>query len=156
MICSNCKGNNASFFYTQKINGIEKSVALCKSCAEKMNIVSPLSPLFASFLDKKTKTVNKNTEKRCNLCALTINDIVAMGKVGCPECYNTFKDELENTIRSIHGSAKHVGLTASGKAGNREISEEEKLRAKLEEAIRAENYEEAARLRDKIKALKEN
>lgn len=162
MLCSKCKTNNASFFYTQNINGKESSVALCKNCAASAGIGvggSMVSPLFNSFFGDAKKSVRTgNTAKKCSLCALTFNDILSMGKVGCPECYNTFKDELVNTIRSIHGTAKHVGLrpdqSTETAVVKKELSEEEILRDKLADAIKAENYEEAAKLRDKIKALK--
>ena len=160
MICSNCKSNNASFFYTQNINGKETSVALCQSCAAKSGITgSMVPPLFNSFFtNAKREKSSYEATKKCSLCALSFGDILKMGKVGCPECYNTFKEELGDTIRSIHGAAKHVGLTPSGtvttEAVKKELSEEEILRERLNEAIKAENYEEAAILRDKIKALK--
>lgn len=160
MLCSKCKTNPATFFYTQSINGNESSVALCQSCAESSGIgVGTVSPLFSSFFGnppKSTRGVQK-TAKKCSLCALTFNDILSMGKVGCPECYNTFREELGNTIRSIHGTAKHAGLTPLGTyeaKAEKPLSEEEVLRGKLNDAIMAENYEEAAALRDKIKALK--
>ena len=90
---------------------------------------------------------------------ITFSDILSLGKVGCPDCYNTFRQELRDTIRSIHGTAKHVGLTPERSTAitpepQKEPSEEEMLRVALEAAIRDENYEEAARLRDRIKELK--
>ncbi|MBQ6893353.1 MAG: UvrB/UvrC motif-containing protein [Clostridia bacterium] len=161
MLCTKCKTNIASFFYTQSINGNESSVALCKSCAENNGIdTSTVSPLFSSFFGNTSKNVRDipRQDKKCSLCALTFNDILSMGKVGCPECYNTFKNELSNTIHSIHGMAKHAGLTpceaTKVKTQTKKPSEEEILRDKLNEAIQAENYEEAANLRDRIKALK--
>lgn len=160
MLCSKCKTNPATFFYTQSINGNESSVALCQHCAESSGIgTSTVSPLFSSFFgtpQRSTRDTQKQS-KKCSLCALTFNDILSMGKVGCPECYNTFREELKNTIRSIHGTAKHAGLTPLGNfefKEEKQLSEEEVLRGKLNEAISAENYEEAAALRDKIKALK--
>ncbi len=160
MICSNCKNNNASFFYTQNINGQETSVALCQSCATKSGITgSMVSPLFNSFFaNAKREKISYEATKKCSLCAISFSDILKMGKVGCPECYNTFKEELGDTIRSIHGAAKHVGLTPSGtitsETNKKELSEEEILREQLSEAIKAENYEKAAILRDRIKMLK--
>lgn len=158
MLCSKCKTNNATFVYTQNINGKESTIALCKSCAKASGLdTSLVSPLFNSFFSNTKRNIQTEKDiKKCTLCALTFNDILAMGKVGCPECYKTFKDELNSTIRSIHGSAKHVGLTPTGfhQEEKEEPSEEELLRKKLNLAIEAENYEEAATLRDAIKALK--
>lgn len=160
MICSKCKSNTASFFYTQSINGKESSVALCKSCAEKAGIgTSMVSPLFNSFFaPAKRSRSTVDFQKKCSLCALTFNDILSMGKVGCPECYNTFKEELGDTIRSIHGTMKHIGLSPIGNTNDtatpKKETEEEILRERLNAAILDENYEEAAVIRDQIKALK--
>ena len=159
MLCSNCKTNNANFFYTQSINGKENSIALCKQCAAKKGIgTGMVSPLFTSFFTNVKTQNTEATAKKCTLCALTFNDILSMGKVGCPECYNTFKKELDSTIRSIHGTAKHIGnsplCSTETAIVQKELSEEEILRDKLASAIKDENYEEAAVLRDKIKALK--
>ncbi len=159
MLCAKCKTNIATFFYTQNINGKETSVALCNKCAESSGLGGTVAPLFGSFFGNAVKKQDSHADlKKCSLCAMTFSDILSMGKVGCPECYNTFKEELSNTIRSIHGGAKHTGLVpdlaniAPKEAKN--ISQEEALKAELQEAIRTENYEAAATLRDKIKELK--
>lgn len=154
MLCTQCKKEQATLFYTQNINGKESSAALCPTCAKQAGIGG--SNIFAPLY----KTVRKHTAapstKRCNLCGLSWTDILSMGKVGCPNCYDTFREELRDTVRSIHGGAKHCGITPaySADAPGPVMSEEEELRTALAEAIRTENYEEAARLRDAIKALK--
>ncbi len=149
MLCSNCKKNNAVFFYQQNINGKSSSVALCKNCSKKFNSPAGNFGFFEPFLttDLSKDTVNK---KVCNLCGLSFNDIKKLGKVGCPECYNTFSDELSVIIRQIHGCAKHCG-TAQNHQAESEINT---LQKKLNEAISNEEYEEAATIRDKIKELK--
>ena len=155
MLCTKCKINTATFFYTQNINGKESSVALCNNCATADGLGDTVAPIFSSLFETPTKKRVTNTQntKRCTLCALTFSDILSLGKVGCPECYNTFKAELSNTIRSVHGNAKHTGLTPNTEA-EATVSEEEMLKIELKEAISAENYELAATLRDKIKSLK--
>ncbi len=159
MLCTNCKKEQATFFYTQNINGKETSAALCPNCAKQSGISGTdiLSPLFHPFTAAKAQ--RRDSGKTCRLCGLTFADILSLGKVGCPDCYNTFREELRETIRSIHGTAKHIGLTPERSTAitpeqGKEPSEEEMLRAALETAIHEENYEEAARLRDRIKALK--
>lgn len=164
MLCTNCKKEQATFFYTQNINGNETSVALCDKCAKKAGVglqtTSMLSPLFNSFFDlPESGRQLRDRAKKCSLCALTFDDILSLGKVGCPECYNTFREELQNTIRSIHGTAKHSGLSPKNGANvtaqpQAEMSKEEKLRAELETAVKNEEYETAAKLRDQIKKLK--
>lgn len=159
MLCTHCQKEPATFFYTQNINGKETSAALCSHCAKQLGVGSAdiLSPLFHPH--KTSIETMQDSGKRCNLCGLTFRNIMSLGKVGCTDCYKTFREELRDTIRSIHGTAKHAGLTperSTEMSSNvvDEITEEDRLRAALEEAIREERYEEAATLRDKIKELK--
>ena len=168
MMCTNCGQSPASFFFTQSVDGRETSVALCANCAKKAGLagLGMTSPLFGSFFPANdARRVRRDGGKRCPLCGQTYDDIFAMGKVGCPKCYDTFREELRDTIRSIHGTAKHIGRTpgsadaaAAAEAAMTvpapEKSEEETLRDELAAAIEAENYEHAAELRDRIKALK--
>ena len=155
MLCIRCKKEQATLFYTQNINGKETSAALCRACAKQAGLggTNIFAPLFHTANKAQPSASN---EKRCNLCGLGWKDILSMGKVGCPTCYDTFHDELRDTIRSIHGSAKHCGMTPSVSAASmpKEPTEEEQLRNALAEAIKTENYEEAARLRDALKSLK--
>ncbi len=157
MLCTQCKKEQATLFYTQNINGKESSAALCPTCAKQAGIGN--SNIFSPLYKPVRKSTAVSNTKRCNLCGLGWRDILSMGKVGCPNCYDTFREELRETIRSIHGGAKHCGLSPdrfTDTVAKESItpSEEEKLRMALTEAIQTENYEEAARLRDAIKALK--
>lgn len=154
MLCTNCKKENAVFFYQQNIGGKKSSVALCAECSKKFTSPMKSFDFFEPYTTVKT-TNTTDSSKVCNLCGLRFENIRAMGKVGCPECYNTFKEELGGIIQRIHGNAVHRG--SSPENSGYEIStasEEELLKEELNKAISAENYEEAARLRDAIKALK--
>ena len=69
--------------------------------------------------------------------------------------YDTFEDILTPYIRKLQGATAHVG-TAHAPAGQPEQAKPDPvadLKAKLQEAISRENYEEAARLRDEIRRL---
>ncbi|MBQ9428936.1 MAG: UvrB/UvrC motif-containing protein [Clostridia bacterium] len=162
MLCTKCKKEEATFFYTQTVNGVKNSVALCPACAENAGIdfgANIFPPLFNTFFQNQPRRKTAlQSDKRCSLCALTFDDIRRLGKVGCPKCYETFREELGPTIRSIHGTASHSGMTP----GQTEIkTPEPKPRTQLEiwqeelkTAIENENYELAAALRDKIRQEK--
>ena len=92
--------------------------------------------------------------KSCPLCSSTFSDFQKNGKTGCPECYRTFSEELKSTIHSIHGNVKHIGRAPSKFRKNREKENELKsLKNQLKNAIADENFEIAATLRDKIRAI---
>lgn len=81
-------------------------------------------------------------------------DIAKTGKVGCAQCYETFFDDLLPSIRRIHGNTRHTGKLA-GSAGKelRVVNELEQARQELHDAIEKQEFEKAAKLRDRIKEL---
>ena len=79
------------------------------------------------------------------------------GKIGCADCYETFYDKLLPLLERLHGKTNHVGKIPNSfeeiaKEENTQ-NETEKLKAELDEAVKAQNYEKAAELRDRIKEL---
>lgn len=101
----------------------------------------------------KEKEGIKTNIKTCSLCGFTMNDIANTSRVGCAECYTCFRKELEPFILSFHQAGKHLGK--SPKSFIKPIKEEDigVLKKEMEAAIKVENYELAAILRDKIKKL---
>lgn len=131
---------------------------------------------------KPTKEV-ETTGLKCSNCGLTYTDFKKIGRLGCGSCYGTFRKYLTPLLKRIHGSSQHVGKvppTASktAKVGKRKVpvrqeepaaaeidsgsakpkeTREQKdlkeLRLRLQRAIETEAFEEAAKIRDQIKAL---
>lgn len=175
MLCQKCKKNNASVYYKENINGKVTEYSLCPECAaelEKNGIIKlekpferlgdsmfDFSPLFSGFLGGLDRALGGSSAaskepKKCPLCGSTFNDIARSGHIGCPECYVTFEDELAATINQLHGSAKPTGRIPKrfGEKQNRE-QEIAKLKAEMKTAIETQEFERAAELRDKLKAL---
>lgn len=162
MLCEKCKKNEATIFYQETINGNKRSYSLCGDCAAEMSQQGGLSslPSFGSFHDPLLaglfgiSDTTFRTEKGCPSCGATLNDFKRTGKVGCPECYHAFSGELNGTVRSIHGNVKHVGRSPARFQQNREKKDRLlSLRADLQKAIAAEDFERAAALRDEIRSL---
>lgn len=165
MLCERCKKNNATVFYEESINGESRSYSLCSACASEMKKSGELSGLFpfsgfASVQDQLfgglfgISEPALKTRKVCPLCAATFSDFQKNGKTGCPECYKTFGEELKGTIRSIHGNVKHIGRSPAKFSKVREKENELKeLKNQLKTAIADEDFETAATLRDKIRAI---
>ena len=111
-----------------------------------------------------------SSSKRCSACGRSFNEIAATGRVGCAVCYKLFASELGDTVTGIHGIASYVGRQPKKHEPviepledvireplTEKAAPEADLREQLLEAVRCENYEEAARLRDLIRASeKEN
>lgn len=180
MLCQHCKKNNATLYYKQTINGKTSEYALCPDCAEalkqngKLDLENPFSTdglfgslfgseflsddffqngLLAGMLGSERKESRKSNI-RCPLCHASFDDLVKSGRVGCAECYRIFSGELAPTIASIHGKSKHTGRFPKRlKAKNETETKLKNLKAELKKAIAKEDFENAAKLRDEIRAL---
>ncbi len=103
----------------------------------------------------------------CDHCHTTLDEVKRGSDLGCSECYAVFSDvilaELQSAekargLKGIYtkkGGVTHLGKTPNKSLGVALSSRIASLNEALNEALRKENYEEAAWLRDQIKALTE-
>ncbi len=166
MKCQKCGANNANTHVKTIINGEFKEYDLCSDCAKKMgytNVFSDMEDEFSNFLGSFFGNVlpARTQATRCEFCGTTYPEIAKTGHVGCAKCYDVFADELYPSIRRIHGNTTHCGKN-SKRAENAkaekpvEQSKEDKikaLKAELDKAVKEQNFEHAAELRDKIKEM---
>lgn len=140
-------------------------------CAEHSREMSPLHKrsdksetiqgLFASLLKEKgegeaaTKPDSEESRgKRCPTCDLAFETYRKTFLLGCPDCYDAFESDLVTDLRKIHGETRHRGKVAPGHTLAVERSEAiEARRRALADAVRHEDFETAARLRDEIRDL---
>lgn len=163
MKCESCNANEATFFYEENINGESRSLHLCAACAAKMKGEHKLfgqGDPFAlphNFLDGLfglSGAARKESGKTCPGCSATWQTLRQRGKAICPRCYETFREELEPTLRQLHGNVTHVGRAPAGRRAQKEKRDRlETLKKQLSEAIRTEDFENAAILRDEIRTL---
>jgi protein arginine kinase activator len=90
----------------------------------------------------------------CEMCGLSFEKYQSCGRLGCAHDYTAFKDQLDPMLEGIHGATRHAGKVPAGfdKLWIRESNLLE-LKRKLEQAIKAEQYELAAELRDEISQM---
>jgi len=171
MLCESCKKRTATVFYNENINGRARSFSLCGECAAKLREKGDLQDV-TSMLDSFANPFSNlhdnlfggifgipsvksaSEEKKCPTCGTLYSEIAKSGKVGCPDCYTTFRGELSRLIGSVHGTTTHTGQAPSRHRAKQ--ARDEKLRAlrrDLQSAIEKEDYEGAAELRDRIRAL---
>lgn len=149
-----------------EINGdTEFTIKCCRSCAarhiDEQNRKAimeeyPLLPGAIEFLENLagslhelnyTKIIPTETisyeipiiaETTCPKCRSTMNSILTAGKLGCPECYATFKNEMLQHIKDVqNGKIQHNGKVPS-----------KFFKDLMTAAISNENYEIAAVIRD--------
>lgn len=154
MLCNNCGKREATVRYEENINGEKKKVNLCKECSDKLGIFNMgfMDNMFLSFFDEPTVLgLNHIKEDICPMCGYSFSDYANTGLLGCSKCYETFEDKIAPALKKLHGKSMHLQKEAKkAKPKNKA----EKLQLELEEAIKKEEYEKAAVLRDEIKELK--
>lgn len=160
MLCQNCNKREATTHVKRIVNAKEDEFHLCSECAAKMgygnlfqNFGFSLGDIFGSFLDN-TASALLGDEVRCEKCGSSFNDIAKSGKVGCANCYTTFYDRLLPSLQRIHGKTVHsgkMGALASPKA--KAENKVDTLKRELDDAIKQQDFEHAATLRDEIKEL---
>lgn len=165
MLCQNCGKAQATTHIKRVVNGDTTEHHLCSQCAEELGYTDmfsgfaplSLSDFFGDFLGDINKKAIGAKVQRCPRCGNSFNDIVRDSQLGCSECYRTFFDKLQPSLERIHGRAMHNGKRiAVNKTESRELTKEEKieqLKAKLNEAVKEQEFEQAAKLRDEIREL---
>jgi len=177
MLCQNCNQHQATTHIKRFIGGRAEEFHLCPNCARESGLLGDgpnlfgqsfpdfgfqLSDLFSGFLGSSVKQqpAALAPAARCGMCGASLQEIAKTGRVGCAKCYEAFYAQLEPTLQRIHSSLEHAGKTPEdGNPDLRLRREREQtlaaLREQIAQAVKSEEYEEAARLRDEIRRLEE-
>jgi len=158
MICQHCSKEEATIKYYENINGKKAEIMLCGACAKKINLIdfpNMLSYFFNNY--PKELLENEYTKQVCDKCFYTFNDYLKSGLFGCPDCYKAFSDRIDTLLNRLQ--EKSVKKTYTNvKNKNKEIdisaiTDMDKLKILLCLSIKEEKYENAAKIRDRIKEL---
>lgn len=85
---------------------------------------------------------------------MTLSEFTRTGHLGCPKCYEAFREQLQPMLLQIHGRVQHAGRQPLSTAEEqRKRSATELLQRQMEQAVALEDFETAAKLRDQIRAL---
>ncbi len=160
MLCDACKLKEATVHLTQIINNKMQTVDLCEACSKSKGVEDPTGFSLASLLlglgsSLESDTTPATSEVKCARCGFSLEDFKKAGRLGCPECYRTFAEPLAGLLKSMHKGTKHLGKVP--RSAQRPHDYTERLRAlqnQLDLAIKAEDFEKAALLRDEIKQVK--
>lgn len=176
MQCDICNKKKATVHLTEIVDEQMSEMHLCEECARnksaQMEQQFGLGDLLAGLSADVGKGPMKPDEKsslKCSGCGLNYEDFRKFGRLGCGQCYVSFKEHLSGLLKKIHGSNRHLGKTPVGvaittaeekqalpgpEATTMLASENiEDLKKQLQSAITSEDFEKAAKLRDKIRKL---
>jgi len=164
--CLKCRKRTASVKLVRIVDGKARSIYLCQECAAE---VSPFHKQTFSLQEAIEKVLTQLIEKqsaeqetdeaasgpRCPSCGTTLTAYRKSFLLGCAQCYQVFGGALDPQLRRLHGSTRHVGRVPRmvGKPLDDVAVTVTALKKELASAVSSEDFEKAARLRDRIRHL---
>jgi protein arginine kinase activator len=160
MKCQRC--HNPATLHITEVLSEEKyeELHLCEQCANKYLHEQHKGALgkagVAGEATAESEDGGTYAQHECPQCAIKFVEFRNTGRLGCPHDYQEFRAELLPLLENIHGETKHCGKTPRRQPENKQAqSELIQLRTRLKQAVTKEDYEEAARIRDRIRTLEE-
>lgn len=159
MLCQDCKKRSASVHMTEIVNDKKTEFHLCQECAQKKEGFAMFAPLsindiLASFLNTEKLSQGTGTKEaeKCGTCGIDYNGFRKSGRLGCGDCYKSFRNQLLPIIKRVQGGAAHSGKVSKRTGSDMRMQRRiDQLKMKLKRAIELEAYEEAAGIRDEIR-----
>jgi len=154
VLCQRCNKQQATIHLTEILNNEKRERHLCEDCAREEGVAIKaqinLQDVLSGMLDAH-ESAGRDANLRCPDCGITYAEFRNQGRLGCPHDYDVFAEPLHEVLEKVHGATEHTGKlplrAGCDTRGQRELMQ---LRRRLQDAVEAERYEEAARLRDLI------
>ena len=156
--CDQC--NQPATYHSVKIvKGQKIEEHLCEAHAAQAGLVPkevqvPINELLTNFVKLHSGATLSTQELTCPNCNMTFTEFREHSLLGCPNCYAAFEPSLASLLERAHeGATHHIGKVPR-RAGKDEHRQQRllRMRKQLADAVAAEDYESAARLRDQIRA----
>jgi len=138
-------------------NGQKRELHLCQDCAEKQQLIKKqeinLPAILQSMIGQHVGAQSDELARlTCPACGIKYMEFRAEGRLGCPHDYDVFRVGLEPLIKRIHRKIRHAGKTPRRRPRSTPVHAELlEMRRQLRAAVEAEQFEEAARVRDLIR-----
>ncbi|MEW5815988.1 MAG: UvrB/UvrC motif-containing protein [Spirochaetota bacterium] len=163
MKCEVCGEREASVHVQQIMGNEVTELHLCDNCAHEKGIASKeegvelsLSELLTGLVEIKSTVKEDKAKLFCPACNMQFNDFRKEGRLGCPQCYSAFRKEIALLLDNIAGTSRHKGKLPGKLITYKTILiDKEVMKQKLQEAVKNEDYESAAALRDRIHELEQ-
>jgi protein arginine kinase activator len=159
MLCQRCKKRSATVHLTEIVNSEKREKHLCEKCAADEGVTMkqhvPLNELLSNFLVSQAGA-QEVADAVCPNCGMTFAEYRSHGLLGCPNDYDVFAEALGPMIERAHeGGTHHTGKSPGSESRGAADRQREimRIRRELEAAVEREDYEEAARLRDRLREL---
>lgn len=161
MQCDRC-GKPSVYHSTLIVNGVSQTTNLCRDCAIKEGVfnsapTSIFDDMFSAFAD--FMPFEQVQDITCPVCKTTLREFKNTSKLGCPNCYDAFREEISNIIGRIapYSTHKVESLTQTKEKPSKKVeTKEEKIKQLREDmalAVKEERYEDAGKIKKQIQRL---
>jgi protein arginine kinase activator len=152
--CERCGEHPATIRYTEVLEGEARKLRICEECAASLGFgpVAAESAGEPNEGDEPAIEGSPATEadtRRCPECGLRADELKTQSLLGCPLCYETFADRLDEVLLRVHGAARHEGRLPHGRTAA--APDAGTLQRDLDAAIARDDFQTAARLRDLLR-----
>lgn len=159
MQCQFCP--NPATVHLTTLTGFKKKVVhLCEACArqqqvmadakQELNIKAAVHLMLSQQLGPEAGELARLT---CPECGIKYMEFRGEGRLGCPHDYEAFRRGLEPILQRVHRAVRHLGKRPPHHLENRPLlAELYDLHRRLRLAVDGERFEEAANVRDLIRA----
>lgn len=156
--CSECK-KPIVVWYTEIVGDTFTHTGMCADCPELQRRLYGTSPQ-----EHVANLVGMSAGLECGNCGTTLEEVKRGHHFGCTECYSVFEDVLLPEMQAANrlppralsvkkGQLMHIGRAPGESLAINPSSRLLALNEALKEVLNREDYEQAALLRDQIKAL---
>lgn len=158
--CGDCK-KPIAVRYTEIAKNIYTHTSMCSDCPELQRRLHGLS-----FGEQAIGSHPAKTGVACGNCGTTLQAVHVGAPLGCANCYEVFRDMMilellhlgkisARTANVKKNAPLHIGRSPGETAKFSPSAQLIALNEALSETLKQEDYEQAALLRDQIKALTE-
>ena len=140
--CTNCGKNEVSFYYTANVNGKITKYELCTECAEQLGLLESTENMFAKSRRMMGRML---ADPFGSFFGRDLFEDFALDAPLFAALPGVDAQQEENKMPQTDADPELVR--------RREINA---LRNQMKNAVKTENFEKAAEIRDKIKALESN
>jgi protein arginine kinase activator len=147
----------ATVHLTQIVNSKIHKVDLCEACAQAKGVTDPSGFSLADLLLKASLNPEPTGDVRCAACGFTAQDFKKTGRFGCSSCYEHFSKLLDPMLDTMHKGSTHTGKVPQRAVARKSLYERlTQLETELDQAIKSERYEDAARYRDELSQVRQS
>jgi len=160
MKCEICGLKDAVIHIRQIQKDLVRELHICEECAQEKGLIReeeselPIANLLSGLLEGKDMTGAGDVKEVCPRCGMKASDFRKQGKLGCAECFSAFQKDVKAIVSQMAARPHHAGrLPRTFEQQSAAAVANDTLREELREAVEREDYEEAARLRDRIREM---